>query len=98
MRFLASEDGRCLLNRPHMNVSYRAPVCGNNIVEPGEECDCGSSWVSRQPQAQNGDKIGEKGCKGTSGGHHRSRSLTLAWIALLASLGCFSHLCNQKRV
>ncbi|KYO28732.1 disintegrin and metalloproteinase domain-containing protein 32 [Alligator mississippiensis] len=44
VRFLASEDGRCLLNRPHMNVSYRAPVCGNNIVEPGEECDCGSSW------------------------------------------------------
>uniref|UniRef100_A0A7M4DXP9 ADAM metallopeptidase domain 32 n=1 Tax=Crocodylus porosus TaxID=8502 RepID=A0A7M4DXP9_CROPO len=42
-RFLATEDGRCLLNRPHMNVSYRAPVCGNKVVEPGEECDCGSS-------------------------------------------------------
>uniref|UniRef100_A0A8C6Z9T1 ADA32 protein n=1 Tax=Nothoprocta perdicaria TaxID=30464 RepID=A0A8C6Z9T1_NOTPE len=41
-RFLASGEGQCLWNRPTMDISYRAPVCGNKVVEPGEACDCGS--------------------------------------------------------
>ncbi|EMP41713.1 Disintegrin and metalloproteinase domain-containing protein 2 [Chelonia mydas] len=40
--FIASGEGECLLNKPYLNASYRAPVCGNKIVEEGEDCDCGT--------------------------------------------------------
>ncbi|OXB75069.1 UNVERIFIED_CONTAM: hypothetical protein H355_015430 [Colinus virginianus] len=36
--FLTSGEGQCLLSRPSVNASYRAPVCGNKVVELGEEC------------------------------------------------------------
>ncbi|NXT32262.1 ADA32 protein, partial [Pelecanoides urinatrix] len=41
--FLAAGEGHCLLNRPAMDAAYKAPVCGNKVVEPGEACDCGSA-------------------------------------------------------
>nr|XP_047903268.1 disintegrin and metalloproteinase domain-containing protein 2-like [Anser cygnoides] len=47
-RFLATGEGQCLLNRPTMDVSYKAPVCGNKVVEPGEACDCGSAEECRR--------------------------------------------------
>ncbi|XP_067326956.1 disintegrin and metalloproteinase domain-containing protein 2-like [Anolis sagrei] len=40
--FLGYGTAQCLLNKPHIEISYRAPTCGNKIVEDGEECDCGS--------------------------------------------------------
>uniref|UniRef100_A0A8C4YQY5 ADAM metallopeptidase domain 18 n=1 Tax=Gopherus evgoodei TaxID=1825980 RepID=A0A8C4YQY5_9SAUR len=40
--FIANGEGECLLNKPYLNASYRAPVCGNKIVEEGEDCDCGT--------------------------------------------------------
>uniref|UniRef100_A0A8B9T4H1 Disintegrin and metalloproteinase domain-containing protein 2 n=1 Tax=Anas platyrhynchos TaxID=8839 RepID=A0A8B9T4H1_ANAPL len=46
--FLATGEGQCLLNRPTMDVSYKAPVCGNKVVEPGEACDCGSAEECRR--------------------------------------------------
>uniref|UniRef100_A0A8B9ZSV7 Uncharacterized protein n=1 Tax=Anas zonorhyncha TaxID=75864 RepID=A0A8B9ZSV7_9AVES len=49
-RFLATGEGQCLLNRPTMDVSYKAPVCGNKVVEPGEACDCGSAEVGCEPR------------------------------------------------
>ncbi|GAB0200292.1 disintegrin and metalloproteinase domain-containing protein 32-like [Grus japonensis] len=41
--FLEHNGGECLFNRPRLNgVSYRrAAVCGNGVVERGEQCDCG---------------------------------------------------------
>uniref|UniRef100_A0A8B9NIG6 Uncharacterized protein n=1 Tax=Accipiter nisus TaxID=211598 RepID=A0A8B9NIG6_9AVES len=42
-RFLATGGGQCLLNRPAMDTAYKAPVCGNKVVEPGEACDCGTT-------------------------------------------------------
>ncbi|NWH23248.1 ADA32 protein, partial [Grus americana] len=41
--FLKHNGGECLFNRPRLNgVSYRrAAVCGNGVVERGEQCDCG---------------------------------------------------------
>ncbi|XP_031426205.1 disintegrin and metalloproteinase domain-containing protein 9-like [Clupea harengus] len=32
----------CLLNIPQPHETYRKPYCGNKLVDPGEECDCGS--------------------------------------------------------
>ncbi|XP_065254695.1 disintegrin and metalloproteinase domain-containing protein 18-like [Emys orbicularis] len=42
--FIKHRGGDCLSNRPYLNTSYkRASVCGNRIVEGGEQCDCGSA-------------------------------------------------------
>ncbi|POI22442.1 hypothetical protein CIB84_013810, partial [Bambusicola thoracicus] len=46
--FLTSGEGQCLLNRPSANVSYKAPVCGNKVVELGEACDCGSAEFKKK--------------------------------------------------
>ncbi|XP_041958042.1 disintegrin and metalloproteinase domain-containing protein 9-like [Alosa sapidissima] len=32
----------CLLNVPQPHKTYRKPYCGNKLLDPGEECDCGS--------------------------------------------------------
>ncbi|XP_074899522.1 disintegrin and metalloproteinase domain-containing protein 2-like [Buteo buteo] len=46
--FLATGGGQCLLNRPAMDTAYKAPVCGNKVVEPGEACDCGTTEICKQ--------------------------------------------------
>lgn len=37
-----NKGGGCLLNVPSPDESYSAPSCGNKLVDPGEECDCGN--------------------------------------------------------
>ncbi|NXC41479.1 ADA32 protein, partial [Penelope pileata] len=66
-RFLASEEGQCLLNRPSMTVSYRAPVCGNKVVEPGEACDCGSAEECRRDPCCSVGCMAKKGTQCQSG-------------------------------
>ncbi|NXS72721.1 ADA32 protein, partial [Pandion haliaetus] len=43
--FLKHDGGACLFNRPRLTgLSYRrGSVCGNGIMEPGEQCDCGAA-------------------------------------------------------
>ncbi|KAG8551445.1 hypothetical protein GDO81_004111 [Engystomops pustulosus] len=41
--------GTCLQNPPDPNQVLSTPVCGNNVVERGEECDCGSAQECKNP-------------------------------------------------
>uniref|UniRef100_A0A8C2YCC2 ADAM metallopeptidase domain 8 n=1 Tax=Coturnix japonica TaxID=93934 RepID=A0A8C2YCC2_COTJA len=40
-QFLEDPKTSCLLNVPGADELYGEPVCGNQFVERGEECDCG---------------------------------------------------------
>nr|XP_056716052.1 disintegrin and metalloproteinase domain-containing protein 2-like [Euleptes europaea] len=46
--FLAHGQGQCLLNRPHLDLQYKTPSCGNGIVEDGEQCDCGTNRIKEK--------------------------------------------------
>uniref|UniRef100_A0ABM5EPT6 Disintegrin and metalloproteinase domain-containing protein 2-like n=1 Tax=Pogona vitticeps TaxID=103695 RepID=A0ABM5EPT6_9SAUR len=41
--FLGFGSAQCLLNRPRVDMAYKAPFCGNRVVEEGEQCDCGTA-------------------------------------------------------
>ncbi|XP_078386891.1 disintegrin and metalloproteinase domain-containing protein 8a [Cetorhinus maximus] len=41
-KFLASGMTDCLLNSPRADELYGNPACGNQFLERGEECDCGT--------------------------------------------------------
>ncbi|KAF4787796.1 hypothetical protein TURU_167707 [Turdus rufiventris] len=39
--FILNGGGICLRNPPKTSNVYKEPVCGNNVVDNNEECDCG---------------------------------------------------------
>ncbi|NWX46120.1 ADAM8 protein, partial [Steatornis caripensis] len=41
-QFLEDPRTSCLLNIPRADELYGGPVCGNQFVERGEQCDCGT--------------------------------------------------------
>ncbi|XP_064369606.1 disintegrin and metalloproteinase domain-containing protein 8 [Dromaius novaehollandiae] len=41
-QFLGDPRTSCLLNVPKADELYGGPVCGNQFVERGEQCDCGA--------------------------------------------------------
>lgn len=43
--FLQNYNVLCLLNVPNEDDLFGGPICGNSIVEKGEECDCGTLQV-----------------------------------------------------
>ncbi|NXW44828.1 ADA32 protein, partial [Nyctiprogne leucopyga] len=57
--FLKHDGATCLSNRPgFLGLSYRrAAVCGNGVVERGEQCDCGAA------KACSKDKCCTKTCR-----------------------------------
>uniref|UniRef100_A0A8I3X5V4 Disintegrin and metalloproteinase domain-containing protein 2 n=1 Tax=Callithrix jacchus TaxID=9483 RepID=A0A8I3X5V4_CALJA len=41
--FISKQKSQCLHNQPRLDPLYKQqPVCGNTILEAGEECDCGT--------------------------------------------------------
>ncbi|KFQ55875.1 Disintegrin and metalloproteinase domain-containing protein 9, partial [Pelecanus crispus] len=38
---ILSGGGNCLRNPPRTSNVYKEPVCGNNVIDNDEECDCG---------------------------------------------------------
>ncbi|NXA37401.1 ADAM9 protein, partial [Eudromia elegans] len=41
--FMGSGKGSCLNNIPQAGMPFLPQRCGNGILEPGEQCDCGSA-------------------------------------------------------
>ncbi|XP_053548133.1 disintegrin and metalloproteinase domain-containing protein 8 [Bombina bombina] len=47
--FLSEASPSCLLNTPDSDQLFGGPVCGNQFVESGEECDCGTPEECNNP-------------------------------------------------
>ncbi|XP_063814703.1 disintegrin and metalloproteinase domain-containing protein 8 [Pseudophryne corroboree] len=47
--FLSNISPSCLFNVPDSNQLFGGPVCGNEFVESGEECDCGTPEECTNP-------------------------------------------------
>uniref|UniRef100_A0A8D2PZN9 Uncharacterized protein n=1 Tax=Zosterops lateralis melanops TaxID=1220523 RepID=A0A8D2PZN9_ZOSLA len=47
--FILNGGGNCLRNPPKTSNVYKEPVCGNNVVDNNEECDCGKPQECSNP-------------------------------------------------
>ncbi|XP_008060047.1 disintegrin and metalloproteinase domain-containing protein 2 [Carlito syrichta] len=45
VHFISKQTSQCLQNQPRLDPHYKQQKaqCGNNVVEEGEDCDCGSA-------------------------------------------------------
>ncbi|XP_078079508.1 disintegrin and metalloproteinase domain-containing protein 9 isoform X2 [Mustelus asterias] len=49
VKLIERGGGLCLRNEPNPEDQYSLPSCGNNIVDEGEECDCGTTQKCTNP-------------------------------------------------
>uniref|UniRef100_A0A194APM5 Metalloproteinase type III 9b n=1 Tax=Sistrurus tergeminus TaxID=8757 RepID=A0A194APM5_SISTE len=49
LRYLISHTPQCILNEPLRTDILSPEVCGNYLLEEGEECDCGPLWNCQNP-------------------------------------------------
>eukprot|EP00794_Sanderia_malayensis_P009162 gene9162-10135_t len=47
--YLKQELGGCLMNKPETGHYYDVNLCGNNKIDPGEDCDCGYPGFCQNP-------------------------------------------------
>nr|QIV64944.1 MDC-6a [Crotalus atrox] len=47
--FIINYNPQCILNEPLRTDIVSPPVCGNELLEVGEKCDCGSPSTCRDP-------------------------------------------------
>ncbi|XP_075714930.1 disintegrin and metalloproteinase domain-containing protein 9 [Rhinoderma darwinii] len=68
-KLILNKGGNCLLNVPRPDESYNAPFCGNKLVDPGEECDCGNEKeCEKDPCCQHGTCKLRSGAECANGG------------------------------
>ncbi|XP_069468115.1 disintegrin and metalloproteinase domain-containing protein 9-like [Ambystoma mexicanum] len=48
-KLILNNKGTCLKNAPNPQQVLTEPACGNNIVDQGEECDCGTVQQCKNP-------------------------------------------------
>lgn len=61
-QFLGDPRTSCLLNAPRADELYGGPVCGNQFVERGEQCDCGTPQVG-MPSEGLARRVGSRGLR-----------------------------------
>ncbi|XP_037668702.1 disintegrin and metalloproteinase domain-containing protein 2 [Choloepus didactylus] len=50
--FISKPKSQCLQNQPRLDPSYKIAVCGNAVVEEGEQCDCGTPQTCDTPEGR----------------------------------------------
>lgn len=68
-------------------VESGEPICGNGLVEDGEECDCGYSDQCKDPCCYNANEVDGKKCKLQPGKTCRSDVMSMPFLSSTLSQG-----------
>lgn len=69
----------------YINSESGQPICGNGLVEEGEQCDCGYNDECKDPCCYNADEEADKKCKLQPGKTCRSGFLEYSILSNMVS-------------